>query len=286
MLRSILVALDGSSSSVRASQLALQLGREYKSHVEGIGIVNSGWIQRVEPVPIGGLAIKSSLDHSRMKSAKAKVDEVSTLFRSMCTKEGLVSFSARAVEGDPAKIIADEATAHDLVVLGRDSVFDVDGELEKIPLCVDKIIREEPRPVLIVPESDADAPIVSRQPVIVAFDGSPASSRALHMFALLGMAAGRTIHVLTVAGTSDWALRTAMQASQLLERHGAADVKSIGLGDREAGTPSETVLGLTKSLGAGMIVMGAYGNRGIREIFGSTTREILKESPAVLFLHH
>ncbi len=52
MLRSILVALDGSSSSVRASQLVLQLGREYKSHVEGIGIVNSGWIQRPQAVPI------------------------------------------------------------------------------------------------------------------------------------------------------------------------------------------------------------------------------------------
>ena len=286
MLRSILVALDGSSSSVRASQLALHLGREYSAYVEGIGIVNSGWIQRAEPVPIGGLAIKSALAQSRLNYAKIRIDEVVAHFRDTAVKEGVSFFLTRAVEGDPAQIIAEEATAHDLVALGRDSVFDVDGELERVPLCVDKIIREEPRTVLIIPESDADAPVISQHPVIVAFDGSPASSRALHMFALLGMAAGKEIHVITVAGTSERADRIALQASQLLERHGATDVKPIGLGDREAGTPAETILGLTKSLGAGMVVMGAYGNRGIREIFGSTTREVLKESSAVLFLHH
>ncbi|WP_064712342.1 universal stress protein [Rhizobium bangladeshense] len=62
--------------------------------------------------------------------------------------------------------------------------------------------------------------------------------------------------------------------------------RAIGLGDREAGTPAETILGLAKSLNVEVIVMGAYGHHGIREIFGSTTREVLNASPTVLFLHH
>jgi nucleotide-binding universal stress UspA family protein len=32
--------------------------------------------------------------------------------------------------------------------------------------------------------------------------------------------------------------------------------------------------------------MGAYGHRGIREIFGSCTREVLTACSQVLFLHH
>jgi nucleotide-binding universal stress UspA family protein len=89
-----------------------------------------------------------------------------------------------------------------------------------------------------------------------------------------------------VADEADAATEPASQACQLLARHGASEARAIGLGDREAGTPSETILGLAKSIDAAMIVMGAYGHRGIREIFGSTTREVLNACPTVLFLHH
>jgi nucleotide-binding universal stress UspA family protein len=106
------------------------------------------------------------------------------------------------------------------------------------------------------------------------------------MFALLGLAENRAVHVMTVADGSDAATQTAGRACDLLARHGASHNRAIGLGDREAGTPSETILGLAKSIGASMIVMGAYGRRGIREIFGSTTREVLNACPTVLFLHH
>ena len=186
----------------------------------------------------------------------------------------------QAVEGNPLQLVANEATAHDLVALGRNSIFDVEGELYDLPLSVERIVRDEPRPILLVPsEENGSGATISDDPLLVAFDGSPAASRALHMFALLGLAQGRTVHVITVGDASDSATDTARQACKLLDRHGAAGSRPIGLGDREAGTPSETILGLAKSIGAGMIVMGAYGRRGIREIFGSTTREILYACP-------
>jgi nucleotide-binding universal stress UspA family protein len=167
-------------------------------------------------------------------------------------------------------------------------MFDVDGEICELPLCVDRIIRGEPRPVLLVPEAESgqqhDA---SQAPVLVAFDGSPASSRTVHMFALLGLGAGRVAHVVTLDRSSaSRAEETARRACALLRRHGAAETRAIGLGDREAGTPAETILGLAKALKPGMIVMGAYGTRGIQEIFGSCTREVLNACPTPLFLHH
>ena len=185
------------------------------------------------------------------------------------------------------QLVANEATAHDLVALGRNSIFDAEGELYDLPACVERIVREEARPILMVPsEANGSGGAIADGPLLVAFDGSPAASRALHMFALLGLAQGRMVHVVTVGDASDSATDTARRACKLLDRHGPAGSRPIGLGDREAGTPSETILGLAKSIGAGMIVMGAYGRRGIREIFGSTTREILNACPTVLFLHH
>ena len=287
MLRSILVALDGSESSSRALEVALQLASQHGAHVEGLGIVNSGGIQRPEPVPIGGMAIKAALDLSRLGTARERVDRVLQEFKRQVANAGVSSHNIRAAEGNPLQVIAREATAHDLVAVGRTSIFDVEGELYDLPVCIERIVREEPRPILLLPSEPTESGVAGSQPsILVAFDGSPTASRALHMFALLGLAQDKAVHVLTVADETDPATETARRACALLTRHGASQTRAIGLGDREAGTPSETILGLVKSIGAEMIVMGAYGRRGIREIFGSTTREVLNACPTVLFLHH
>ena len=287
MLRSILVALDGSGSSVRASQVALQIASRHGAHIEGLGIIGSEGIQRPAPVPIGGISTKAALDMSRLDTARERVDRLVQDFKAQAANEGVPSYKVRAVEGSPLQLVANEATAHDLVALGRNSLFDIEGELYDLPVCVERIVREEARPILMVPsEANGSGAAIADGPLLVAFDGSPAASRALHMFALLGLAQGRMVHVVTVGDASDSATDTARRACKLLDRHGTAGSRPIGLGDREAGTPSETILGLAKTIGAGMIVMGAYGHRGIREIFGSTTREILNACPTVLFLHH
>jgi nucleotide-binding universal stress UspA family protein len=60
MLRSILIALDGSPSSLQASEFGLELARRHRAHVDGLGVVNSDWIQRPEAVPVGGTAYKTA----------------------------------------------------------------------------------------------------------------------------------------------------------------------------------------------------------------------------------
>jgi nucleotide-binding universal stress UspA family protein len=288
MLRSILVALDGSASSVEAGRLALALAGRADAHVEGLGIVNSAWIQRPEPVPLGGMAYKTALDLRSLQGATERVQAVLRFFREEAADTKVASVETREVDGDPLLQIELEATAHDLVVVGGRSLFDVDGELHGMPACVDRIVRGEPRPVLLVPQAlngnldgDLDAP------VLVAFDGSPAASRALHMFALLELSEGREIHVLTIDNSSETAATaTASRACALLRRHGVTKAHAIGLGDRKAGTPAETILGTAKALGVGMIVMGAYGHSGIREIFGSCTRAVLADCHKILFLYH
>ncbi|PVE25454.1 universal stress protein UspA [Microvirga sp. KLBC 81] len=288
MLRSILIALDGSPSSLQTADRGLELARRHQAHVEGLGIVNSAWIQRPEAVSIGGMAYKIALDLKELQSAAQRVDAVLRDFRERAEQAGIPSFQIRQSDGNPLEVLEVEAASHDLVVLGRHSMFDVDGELYELPLCVDRIIRGEPRPILLLPDDGlGKGEISSQTQVLVAFDGSPASSRAVHMFALLGLAAGRVIHVVTLDQSSpSRADETAARACALLRRHGAAETHAIGLGSSEAGTPAETILGLAKALNIGMIVMGAYGHRGIQEIFGSCTREVLNACPTALFLHH
>jgi nucleotide-binding universal stress UspA family protein len=163
MLRSILVALDSSESSIRASEVALQLASQHGAHVEGLGIVNSGWIQRPEPVPVGGMAVKTELDLSRLGTARERVDRVLQDFRGQLAQAGVSSHDVRAAEGNPLQLVAREATAHDLVAVGRNSIFDVEGELYSLPVCVERIVRDEPRPILLVPAETSEGAVIDNQ---------------------------------------------------------------------------------------------------------------------------
>jgi nucleotide-binding universal stress UspA family protein len=180
------------------------------------------------------------------------------------------------------------AVEHDVIVLGRESLRDTDAELAAISLCVDRFIRDGSRPILLLPEAgDVRENGDDRAPVLLAFDGSVAASRMLHMFALLAVAAFPQVHVLTMDNSSETAASAmAEKACTLLRKHGLVNVRGIGLGDRQAGTPAEAILGTAKALGAGTIAMGGYGHSGIREVFGSCTREVLAEARQLLFLHH
>ncbi|RWD37798.1 universal stress protein [Mesorhizobium sp.] len=287
MIKSILVALDGSSSSIAGASFALRLASRLQANVEGLGIVNSNWIQRPQPVPIGGLAYRRALDLKLMSSADERIDAVLHAFGSDARRAG-ITFSAKRIDADAISSIGIESIERDLVVVGRNSLFDVEAELDRIPLCVDRIVRNGLRPVVTVPDADEGRRAESdTAPLLVAFDGSAAASRTLHMLALLGIAAEREVHILTQDNRSEqYAAAEAERACALLRRHGVARVKGVGLGDRQAGTAAEAILGTAKVLGAGMIAMGAYGHSGIREIFGSCTRAVLTEARQPLFLYH
>ena len=99
MLRSILVALDGSRSSVRASQVALQIASRQGAHIEGLGIINSQGIQRPAPVPIGGIAITAALDLSRLDTARERVDRVVQDFKAQAANAGVPSYEVPSSRG-------------------------------------------------------------------------------------------------------------------------------------------------------------------------------------------
>ena len=78
--------------------------------------------------------------------------------------------------------------------------------------------------------------------------------------------------------------RCVRQASAYLGLYGTATVaRSIA----STADPAELVIAEVKSLGADLLVMGAYGHRGWREILlGSFTTRLLSECPTALFIHH
>jgi nucleotide-binding universal stress UspA family protein len=112
---------------------------------------------------------------------------------------------------------------------------------------------------------------------MIAYDGSTAASRAVHMAALLGLTEGSQIQLLSIDSDSKTAQGRADGAAALLRNHGA-EVSVFGV--QSDADPAELILGHVRAFGADMVVMGAYEHGGLRDaIFGSCTRRLLAECP-------
>jgi hypothetical protein len=77
------------------------------------------------------------------KGSNASLSHATEVARARkCETEGVVGDEAargglEGRDGNPLDLIEREATAHDLVVVGNTSSFDVEGEPDEVPLCID-----------------------------------------------------------------------------------------------------------------------------------------------------
>src|SRR5262249_7627246 len=186
MLKSVLVALDGSPCSFVATTLALDWARRFGAKLLALGIVDEVSIRRAEPVPLGAGAYKKTRDEARMADAHQRV--AGSLADS---RTGAAAAGARAdvIEelGDPAERILWEAQRADVVMLGRETHFNFETP-ERRDATLAQVVRSSPRPMVVVPQT-----LDEGAGVLVAYGGGREAARTLQLFALLGLAAGQTL---------------------------------------------------------------------------------------------
>jgi nucleotide-binding universal stress UspA family protein len=183
-------------------------------------------------------------------------------------------------------VIAREAGARDLIVLPVRSHFQFTAqEEEPDDGLLKRVLKDTPRPVVVVPETWALTPArTPNGPVVVAYDGSLQAERALSAFEATGLGGTGPVHVVSVDANPDEATRRAEHAGQFLALHGVhAQTHAMA----SAAPPAVVILDEARRLGAGLLVMGAYGQAVLREFFlGSATRNLLAECSIPMFLFH
>ncbi|MDJ0951926.1 MAG: universal stress protein [Alphaproteobacteria bacterium] len=276
MLKSILVAVDGTKASDAAQALSIDLSKRLHARVAGIGVLDRPWITAPQATPIGASYYKTVRDQAVLKRIDEQIETLLSQFEARCREAG-VEYAAAEWEGDPEKLIEVESETHDLIVVGKDTTFHFrpDGGTSKT---VVHLARDDPRPVIVTPDE-----LPRSDKILLAFDGSLPASRAMHMFALLGLAAGRPVEVLSVAKTAEGeAKRRAVQAAKVLRNHDVdASVTVIESAEHPAG------ILIDRSRDAALLVMGAFGHKKLRDFFfGSCTERLLDACPVPLFIHH
>lgn len=277
---SILVTVDDTPSAVAARKLAVTLARQCGARIKGVTALDLADLDRVEPFPTGSAQhAYDRLKHREKLAAerRAQIAGLPTLFRRSMADAGIET-DCLTLEGDVRKQLLAMIETCDLVVTGRDTEFHLEP-IEGMTSLVEHIIAKGCRPVVVTgPELPASGP------VLVAYDGSAPAAKALQMAAVMGVFTAAKAHLLSIAQDRSTATIVAERARTFLEGHGiVAEIETIGSTDH----PARILVKRASEIDARLLVMGAFGHRGFREIlFGSTTRHLFDQNPRPLFIYH
>jgi nucleotide-binding universal stress UspA family protein len=250
----------------------------FGARLVGLAVVDEPQIRAGSAAGIGGSSFKHERDEALVADARRHAETWLADFAKHCDESGVPARTLELVGRADAAILR-EMESHDLTVIGRDANFHFETD-DADSSTRDAILHRAKKPVILVPHE----PKGNRKNVLIAYDGSSASKRAVAAFADSGIAAGRLLHVATVDddGTTAWEMVNRAVTS-LKERGLSATAHNV-----VSPLPiPEAMLELREKLDAGLMVMGAYAQSRLRElIWGSVTRDLIEKTPSLLFMHH
>lgn len=279
MIKSVLVILDDSESSESATKLGVTLAQSNEASIAGIGILDAPWITAPEAIPLGGAAFKVDLEGKILHDAKQRIHALERRFTTYCKSQNLSS-SIIDTTGVPFQEIEYFATEFDVLIMGKDATFH-SGAHPETSSAVKKIIKASPRPLFI---TSPQMPYQDRNDILIAFDGTVAASKALHMAILMGLFKEKTLHIVSVNENEDHTRQWTNSALKLCHHHGLkAHLHPIA----STLKPSLVILDLIRDVKPSLLVLGAYGHNGLRSFFmGSCIQELLHDTDVPVFVFH
>lgn len=279
----ILVGLDMAEHVGNLTELAIRCARGHECVLVGLAIVDEPGIRAIEPEkPVGGTPGVDPVYyvgyHARMTAVHRQAEHLLRQFAEICAKSAVAHEEVKRV-GDPIEWISADAKSCDLVVLAAGFHFRVTAQDARPDESLRKLLKRTPRPIIVVPAG----PLKSG-PIVIAYDDSPLAARALAAFQATKLGASGEIHIISVDSNGDLAARHATLGRMSLEKHG---IRTVIHPVASPDPPDRVILEQVEHLNAGLLVMGAYGRRAVREFFlGSVTHEVLHNSRVPLLLFH
>ena len=280
MIKKILVALDPDTDTPVATRYAADIARRYDGSVTGLAVVDMGSIEASgRGGGIGSMYLMEKVQENLTAEARDTARRLTDEFEEAMRETG-VSFDVHVEEGAPFQRIIEDMKYHDLLVVGRDPHFFYSHPEKKTKTLV-RVVRDMIAPTFVVSEEYREI-----RRVLIAYDGSQASARALRRFVhLQPFGTDLTVEIYNVHDekTREGALLEMRLAQDYMAVHGF-EVKTTS----EIGTDAtKEILDYAQRTEADVLVAGAHSvSRFSRLAFGSTTAALLENSPVPLFLDH
>ncbi len=277
MIKSILVAVDGSEYTDPVMKYAIAMAQKFEARLRIITVIDVRIFEWSVYLGVDGFApvLPSSvyLEESR-QLLQEKADQVLKKCEEM-VKEAGVPYTAEKVEGSPVEILSSRATIADMVVLGAHGEFAKWGRSKLMGATVEAISRECIKPLFISPKDYREF-----KKILVPYDGSLNSNRALPYAGYFASQFGAKITVFTVDNNLELAKSVVEEGKNYLSAYEVELTTEIRRGNAD-----EEIVNFSEEGGFDLIVMGAYGHSRIREaILGSTTEHVMRNAKIPLLL--
>jgi len=277
MIKSILVALDGSEHADAALQHALWLADRLRATLLGLHVIDIVSIEGSFLHDISGsMGFEPYLDFSaKMREALRERGRVLLeAFSRRCEERGVPCDTTLAM-GIVANEICDQARMADLVVIGHRGVNE-QFSTGLLGGTAESVTRKSPKPVFVAPMRFRE---ITRP--LLAYDGSQRASAAMHTAAEVVTALGLPLTVLHVArDETENGSRVLDEARRYLHSYGlAAEYVTV------TGYPHQSIVDFIREHSQDLLFIGAYGHSRIIEmVLGSTTEYVLRNSGCPVFL--
>lgn len=278
MYENILLCTDGSPAAGVAGDYAISLAKKLGArmhvlYITDIRLLEGPWMSDLSGA-VGAqpyLGLVSQLQQFQRDKAAVILASASKRCR-----DAPVACDTAHETGSLVHVMLDYERRADLVVLGqRGEHAQWSGGM--LGSSVERMVRASVKPCLVTPEKF--------QPVkhmLIAYDGSLESGKALHAGIDLAMALGTEVTIITVCQqeAEEAASKTLNEAIRQAQDHGLKAHAQLVHGNAEV-----EILAHCEKVGATLIVMGAYGHTRIRElIVGSTTSHVMRKAMVPVLL--
>ena len=271
MIKSILLAVDGSVFSDSVLQYGLQCARQFRAILRVLTVIDIRIFEWAVAIGVEGFAPvipSSTYQEESKKLLDQKADEVLNKTEKILSGQD-AQFSMEKESGNPVDVICDKARYVDLVIMGARGEF-ARWNAKMLGATLEATTRLSIKPVMVVPK---DFRPISK--ILVAYDGSKNASKALTLAGHFAASLQTPLDILNINSSRDTADSILSDAVEYLSAYDLPTTeKHIAEGD-----PAQLIVQTAHQLADDLIVMGSYGHSRIREaILGSTTVQVMRNS--------
>jgi nucleotide-binding universal stress UspA family protein len=272
--KDILVYLDDGASNTERLKAVFDMAKTYGSRVTGVTL------SKLKPAH---LKTKDKKAFKRMAEQSA-LDRVEA-FNQLASERGL-EYGSRVITGDRAASIrkmAQYSRNFDIVVLRQANPHNPNHDL--VEELAEQVLLLCGRPVFFMPYIGAHR--IPCESAIIAWDGSPSATRAVHDVIPILKDIGN-ITILVVKSDAKKVAKGELLADDLkmhLQRHAVnADVKRVLAGTFDVPT---VILNEIAENDTDLLVMGGYGTPSLKQkIFGGVTKTLLTSMIIPVIMSH
>jgi nucleotide-binding universal stress UspA family protein len=276
MIKSILLAVDGSTYTDSQVKHCVQLARAFEAKVHVLTVVDIRMVEWAVVLGTDGfvpVTPSAVYKNETLKILDEKADAVLAKCESILKEESIL-FTADKIQGPPVDVICEKNHLVDMLIIGHRGEF-AKWRRKLSGATLDAVVRQWSKPICVTQKTYRP---INR--LLFAYDGSEKANKALQLAAVFASRLKLPLSVLTVNNRERARKRCLREAAAYLEPYGIT-LELIG----GAGTPEKEIIRITNENKIDMTIIGAFGHSRIREaILGSTTEHVLRGISTPLLL--